>query len=153
MLLDPAIQLRSLSIDFEEFPARFGRAERRSDNHAVGWSKALSGQPSGQLTSLPCSWARHGCSLCGLAPASGRRFGVAMWSRLGGVSHMTMSALRLAGGIWAPKSSRALVLVPCVPQSWIETVLPACRNASYSSMQTVLLPTPPFLARCSGSIS
>ena len=53
MLLDPAIQLRSLSIGFEEFPARFGRAERGSDNHAVGWSKALSGQPSGQLTDQP----------------------------------------------------------------------------------------------------
>jgi hypothetical protein len=53
MLLDPAIQLRSLSIGFEEFPARFGRAERGSDNHAVGWSKALSGQPSGQLADQP----------------------------------------------------------------------------------------------------
>ena len=50
MLLDPAIQLRSLSIGFEEFPTRFGRAERGSDNHTVGWSKTLSGQPSGQLT-------------------------------------------------------------------------------------------------------
>src|SRR5918992_226299 len=50
MLLDPAIQLRSLSIGFEEFPSRFGHAERGSDNHAVSWSKALSGQPSGQFT-------------------------------------------------------------------------------------------------------
>src|SRR5437763_6029926 len=53
MLLDPAIQLRSLSIGFEQFPARFGRAERGADNHAVGWSKALSGQPSGQLADQP----------------------------------------------------------------------------------------------------
>jgi hypothetical protein len=53
MLFEPAIQLRSLSIGFEQFPARFGRAERGSDNHAVGWSKALSGQPSGQLADQP----------------------------------------------------------------------------------------------------
>src|SRR6266496_1588626 len=57
-----------------------------------------------------------------------------------------MSALRSISFFWPLINSSALELVPCASQSCRETVLPACRNASYSRIETVLFPTPPFFA-------
>src|SRR5260370_10073515 len=43
-------------------------------------------------------------------------------------------------------SAKALLLVPWASQSCTRALLPACRKASLSMSDTVLLPTPPFLA-------
>ena len=49
MLLQPTIELRGLSIGFEEFASGLGGAKRGADNQAVGGPKTLPGQPCGQL--------------------------------------------------------------------------------------------------------